>query len=216
MAVLKQGDTGKKVEELQKKLNASKRAGTKLKVDGIFGPKTLAAVKTFQKASYLKVDGVVGPKTMAVLDSTGKKAPKLETVANTRFYNDMMESEKYATELLKKTVASDKKLEKLLAQVRQSSQDAVTEGTKLIGKVKKNQALLLKVAQKELELANEYDKIAQVNVPRALEIKKEIEKLGMRAYMDALDRAYRTFESAVIGTEGANENIFKLLKKFDF
>lgn len=38
-----------------------------LRVDGIFGPKTLARVKEFQKNNGLKVDGVVGPKTWAKL-----------------------------------------------------------------------------------------------------------------------------------------------------
>jgi HK97 family phage prohead protease len=61
-----QGETGKRVSDLQERLNAG---GFKppLKVDGIFGPKTLAAVKAFQKAHGLKVDGLVGPLTTAAL-----------------------------------------------------------------------------------------------------------------------------------------------------
>ena len=59
-----QGETGKRVSDLQARLNA---LGAKLKVDGIFGPKTLAAVKAFQKSHGLKVDGLVGPKTTAAL-----------------------------------------------------------------------------------------------------------------------------------------------------
>ena len=61
-----QGETGKRVSDLQERLNAG---GFKppLKVDGIFGPKTLAAVRAFQKAHGLKVDGLVGPKTTAAL-----------------------------------------------------------------------------------------------------------------------------------------------------
>jgi peptidoglycan hydrolase-like protein with peptidoglycan-binding domain len=60
------GETGKRVSDLQERLNAG---GFKppLKVDGIFGPKTLAAVKAFQKSHGLKVDGLVGPKTTAAL-----------------------------------------------------------------------------------------------------------------------------------------------------
>ncbi len=60
------GETGKRVSDLQKRLNA---LGFKppLKVDGIFGPKTLAAVKAFQKTHGLKVDGLVGPKTTGAL-----------------------------------------------------------------------------------------------------------------------------------------------------
>ena len=61
-----EGETGKRVSDLQSRLNA---LGFKppLKVDGIFGPKTLAAVRAFQKAHGLRVDGLVGPKTTAAL-----------------------------------------------------------------------------------------------------------------------------------------------------
>ena len=37
------------------------------KIDGIFGPKTCEAVKTFQRRNGLKVDGVVGPNTLKKL-----------------------------------------------------------------------------------------------------------------------------------------------------
>lgn len=39
------------------------------KVDGKFGPKTLEAVKSFQKAHRLKVDGKVGYKTLSKLSN---------------------------------------------------------------------------------------------------------------------------------------------------
>ena len=58
------GETGKRVSDLQSRLNA---LGAHLKVDGIFGPKTLAAVRAFQKSHGLRVDGLVGPKTTAAL-----------------------------------------------------------------------------------------------------------------------------------------------------
>jgi peptidoglycan hydrolase-like protein with peptidoglycan-binding domain len=61
-----QGEHGKRVSDLQSRLNAL-GAKPPLKVDGIFGPKTLAAVKAFQKSHGLKVDGLVGPKTTASL-----------------------------------------------------------------------------------------------------------------------------------------------------
>ena len=36
-------------------------------VDGILGPKSIAAIKKFQKANGLVADGIVGPKTAAKL-----------------------------------------------------------------------------------------------------------------------------------------------------
>jgi hypothetical protein len=60
------GETGKRVSDLQARLNAL-GAKPPLKVDGIFGPKTLAAVRAFQEAHGLKIDGLVGPKTTAAL-----------------------------------------------------------------------------------------------------------------------------------------------------
>ncbi len=56
--------TGSDVALLQTMLNKN---GYKLKVDGIFGKLTLAAVKNYQSKNALVVDGVVGPKTLARL-----------------------------------------------------------------------------------------------------------------------------------------------------
>jgi len=58
------GERGRRVHDLQERLNA---LGAHLAVDGIFGPKTLAAVRAFQQAHGLKVDGLVGPHTTAAL-----------------------------------------------------------------------------------------------------------------------------------------------------
>lgn len=67
-AVLKRGSSGSQVRTLQTKLNNwGYNCGT---VDGIFGSKTLAAVKQFQKNNGLTVDGIVGAKTAAALGMT--------------------------------------------------------------------------------------------------------------------------------------------------
>ena len=55
--VLQLGDRGAEVKLLQRKLGMEKEA------DGIFGAKTLLAVKLFQAEKKLEVDGIVGPKT---------------------------------------------------------------------------------------------------------------------------------------------------------
>lgn len=61
---LMQGSEGKCVKKLQSRL---KYHGYKVTIDGKFGPKTLAAVKKFQRKKDLTVNGVVGPKTWKAL-----------------------------------------------------------------------------------------------------------------------------------------------------
>ena len=72
---LKLGSSGASVKTLQQALaNAGFSPGA---VDGQFGPKTAAAVKSFQSAKGLVADGVVGPKTWARLN--GAAAPSAPT-----------------------------------------------------------------------------------------------------------------------------------------
>ena len=62
---LRSGSTGDAVKELQTRLNElGYSCGT---LDGIFGTKTVAAVKKFQTAKGLTVDGIVGEKTWEAL-----------------------------------------------------------------------------------------------------------------------------------------------------
>ena len=58
--ILKAGNTGNSVRDLQTRLN---NIEANLGVDGVFGPKTVAAVKQFQSKFGLVADGIVGPKT---------------------------------------------------------------------------------------------------------------------------------------------------------
>jgi len=63
--VLKSGDTGDDVIELQRALAAHNfNPGD---VDGQFGPATLAAVISFQKSNGLLADGIAGPRTLFAL-----------------------------------------------------------------------------------------------------------------------------------------------------
>jgi len=67
------GSTGSDVVLLQNTLNIKLAQIPLLKPDGIFGPKTLARVKQFQRGNDLVVDGVVGPKTWsALLNNSGQ------------------------------------------------------------------------------------------------------------------------------------------------
>lgn len=63
--ILRLGQSGREVEELQKRLAA---AGHAVGVDGQFGRGTDTAVKAAQRASGLTPDGVVGVNTAAALD----------------------------------------------------------------------------------------------------------------------------------------------------
>lgn len=58
------GDRGPEVRHLQERLNSF---GSGLKVDGIYGPTTHAAVISFQAEKGFDPDGIIGPKTAAAL-----------------------------------------------------------------------------------------------------------------------------------------------------
>lgn len=61
------------VRWVQQSLNTVNAAG--LSVDGQFGPRTRAAVMSFQRRRGLVADGIVGPRTEAALISAGATAP---------------------------------------------------------------------------------------------------------------------------------------------
>jgi peptidoglycan hydrolase-like protein with peptidoglycan-binding domain len=71
--------TGTAVKTCQTRLNvwhaATPSTNAAVTVDGVFGPLTEAAVKSFQSARKLVNDGVVGPVTWAALDMTPPKPP---------------------------------------------------------------------------------------------------------------------------------------------
>ena len=65
LALSKYGSNSDEVKQIQQKLKSwGYYSGS---VDGIFGSKTLAAVKLFQQKNGLTVDGVAGPKTLAAM-----------------------------------------------------------------------------------------------------------------------------------------------------
>ncbi len=80
--VLRQGSSNAAVtvRSLQYLLDAH---GAGLAVDGIFGPRTNAAVRTFQSRHGLVVDGIVGPRTWSALLVTvrrGSVGPAVKAV----------------------------------------------------------------------------------------------------------------------------------------
>ena len=64
-ATVRLNSRGDDVKYLQGRLNTLQTVG--LVADGIFGPKTDAAVRTFQRSKGLVVDGIAGPKTWAAI-----------------------------------------------------------------------------------------------------------------------------------------------------
>ena len=62
--LVREGDREHPVQTLQRLLRARNQS---VDVDGIFGPKTDAAVRAFQMDNHLSVDGLVGPATWAEL-----------------------------------------------------------------------------------------------------------------------------------------------------
>ena len=65
VALSKYGSSGNEVTQIQTKL---KRWGYyNGSIDGIYGSKTVAAVKYFQSKNGLTVDGIAGPKTLAAM-----------------------------------------------------------------------------------------------------------------------------------------------------
>ena len=69
--LLRRGNRGEAVRDLQRKLTA---AGFPLRADGLFGPRTEAAMRAFQRLNSLAADGVYGPKTSRAL---AKALPRL-------------------------------------------------------------------------------------------------------------------------------------------
>jgi len=69
--IVKFGDRGPQVVQLQELLNAVSSLLLRLRVDGAFGLKTQTRVIEFQNDSRLKPDGLVGPLTMARLQGGG-------------------------------------------------------------------------------------------------------------------------------------------------
>lgn len=100
------GSRGSDVTELQKLLNKN---GYSLDTDGIFGSKTQAAVKDYQKKNGLSVDGIVGKNTWGSLTkaNTPSATTQPETKAPTFDYGAYKPSDTVtqAEELLKQQIA---------------------------------------------------------------------------------------------------------------
>ncbi len=177
MKNLKWGSEGKPVSKLQEELNKSGRAGQKLKVDGIFGPKTYAAVKKFQGSckGAIKVDGVYGPKTAEQLEiALGRKKPVWPF---RDWLNDRHDIAKFGKEMVKQDAAgiqAVKDLEKFLTGNLPAFKAAYAETHKLLFQA--GDAVIRNVDDMA-RLQFEFGKVAATNPKRAAEILKEMKSL---------------------------------------
>ena len=86
MANLSYGSKGSEVKKLQEELN---KQGYKLDVDGIYGNKTQAAVRDYQKKSGLAVDGIAGSATMGSFNKVAQSqaTPRAPTPTTRPLYS---------------------------------------------------------------------------------------------------------------------------------
>jgi len=75
--LVREGDREHPVRTLQHLLRARNHS---VDVDGIFGPKTDAAVRAFQMDEHLAVDGIVGPDTWRALIITVRRGSQGDAV----------------------------------------------------------------------------------------------------------------------------------------
>ncbi|MGA7705443.1 MAG: peptidoglycan-binding protein [Solirubrobacteraceae bacterium] len=85
--LLENGSEGRQVRLLQEKLG--------ILADGVFGPETEAAVRSFQSAHGLEVDGIVGPRTSAALAGEAPSVTALADTAETAFSSSVREAVSY-------------------------------------------------------------------------------------------------------------------------
>lgn len=81
--MLSEGVSGPCVRSLQHSLNA---LGSDLQEDGIYGPRTRAAVVAFQRGRGLLVDGIAGPQTLSALDRAANSPPPAAPLPPPRWF----------------------------------------------------------------------------------------------------------------------------------
>lgn len=70
---LSRGSRGEDVRRLQRELN--QQLGGNLKVDGILGPRTEAAIRQLQQQRNIQVDGIAGPQTWGAIGGGSGQSP---------------------------------------------------------------------------------------------------------------------------------------------
>ena len=191
MGLLKQGSKGKPVERLQTDLNRL-GAKPKLKVDGIFGPLTKAAVQAFQKKAKMKADGAVGNLTEAAILMGGplpemtvtdgrilQKAAKAEQKNNAAYVN-LMDKIMVEGIMLRKAVEGHRELGKKAVEKNKGYWVALFDVlTKLTKKQAQFDSLLLiapKTAAKLVPQCEQLEREAEALVAQMMSAYKDISK----------------------------------------
>ncbi|MEB3826315.1 peptidoglycan-binding domain-containing protein [Phormidium sp. CCY1219] len=86
LALLRQGESGKEVNQIQYRLQELGYFQTD--ISGYYGDITKQAVKHFQKENGLTPDGIVGPQTLAALNQKYPQTPKPSTQPTVKLGND--------------------------------------------------------------------------------------------------------------------------------
>jgi hypothetical protein len=169
MPAVKPGSQGKDVKIIQNLLN---KAGSKLKVDGVFGKLTEAAVQKFQKKSKLKVDGKVGPNTLAAL-KIGGSLPKM-TVED---YSDRVKQLSGHRALNKIFVSSYAKLEQEMANLAQVATKATKAARQAVDNNQSTWDQVFDLAGKIVSKQAEFEIILSKSPQKAEKLIKECEQL---------------------------------------
>ena len=189
MATKKQigyGSQGSEVTELQKLLNSS---GYNLKEDGIYGDKTMAAVKDYQTKNNLSVDGIVGDNTWGALTGSNATQPPLSTgTATTHHASTMPDVSGFTYDPFKvsdSTAEADKKRQQLASQKPGEFSYGAYEKSDI---VKQAEALL------QQQLSNkpgEYQSAWQATLDETLQKILNREKFSYDLNGDALYQQYK-------------------------
>jgi peptidoglycan hydrolase-like protein with peptidoglycan-binding domain len=171
MASIKKGSKGSGVKDLQTNLN---KAGAKpgLKVDGICGPITEQAVKSFQKKCGLKPDGRAGDYTLASI-KFGGKLPEMTI----RDYKERKKGIKESFDANGQNIASYEKIQEAIANLEKVASKEISNAGKSFRDNGKHWIEISGLVDAMIDRQAEFDAELIKNPKNAAKIVKECEKL---------------------------------------
>ncbi|MCA0872330.1 peptidoglycan-binding protein [Seohaeicola saemankumensis] len=199
MAVLKSGSKGNDVKKLQTDLN---KLGAKpqLKVDGIFGPRTLEAVKAFQKKAKLKPDGQVGKLTLGAIRAGGA-LPEMGVPDYKAKLNRALVAKAHNLELAKMHSRFAKVVDVLEDEIKVK----VPKAVKLLEGNQKHWDQIVKNSREIVAKQAEFEAIRLSHPDKAKKLAAECEKLR--------DQSGTIFKSQMQGNQKQADAIFKEARK---